>query len=191
TVLLCLDPAGSGATLPSVGSPWGWAALLAALGAAVAGGALRWQRLSVGLVDVALVAVACMLALTATTWDVGNWLGYHVLMASHAAAACATLGAGWLLLRRRTGWSEPAAATAAAPATPDEAGGAVAPGEASAASEFSRDVARAGPRPQSELTAHLEFTTDIHSSAPNAASAPLLVQYARSDATDAPAVSQV
>ena len=91
---LVTDPSQTQSFL-KVADAWGWlaaalmAAALFAVGRVVAvlRGVPHWAGW--------LVAVATLAAWTACRWDMGNWLGYHVLLAAHLAVAGLISAVGW------------------------------------------------------------------------------------------------
>lgn len=121
-------------TLPTVGSPLGWLATLAAF---IAWG-WRLRRPSAAFVACAGAASAVMLACAASNWDPTNWLAFHVLLASVVGAATGTVGVGALVTRRMEGWAQAAAAPIPTPVD------APAPSE-SIALQYQREDPAAGP----------------------------------------------
>jgi hypothetical protein len=92
--LLIASPGAVADQVRTIGDGWGWVALLASLAAAA------WYAGQVGLaVGVpalcgAGLAVGVLLASTATYWDRGLWLPYHVLTVTWAAVAVGIMAFG-------------------------------------------------------------------------------------------------
>jgi hypothetical protein len=95
TGALFLDPIPA-TWMPTVGDPWGWASLVAAL---VAATIFLWPaRGAIRLSDAWAAIFLCgvMIAAVASRWDTRDWLSFHVLLVTCLAAAWTCLGFGWL-----------------------------------------------------------------------------------------------
>ncbi len=76
---LFLLPQGARSFGASVGSVWGWLALAMSCVAA-AGVKMVGRRIPLGAAGFAVPMIAALSAVTATAWDRGNWLSFHVWM---------------------------------------------------------------------------------------------------------------
>jgi hypothetical protein len=107
---LVLQPGDLPRHLADVGQTGGWAALILAMAAAV--WYLQQNPAPIGthLVGGMALALGVLLACTASQWDTGNWLAFHVLTAAWLLAGAAMLGFGWTIVKEQAGVSAPEAA---------------------------------------------------------------------------------
>ena len=107
---LVLNPSRSQLLLEAADA-WGWCAGLLTAAAIVGASRMANTVRHSGLWAVLFAGGATLFAWTACRWDTGNWLGYHVLLASHLLASCVVAAAGWLSAEttaerhRATQWS--------------------------------------------------------------------------------------
>ena len=107
---LVLNPSRSQLLLEAADA-WGWCAGLLTAAAIIGASRMANAVRQIGLWAVLFAGGASLLAWTACRWDTGNWLGYHVLLASHLLASCVVAAAGWLSAEttaernRATHWS--------------------------------------------------------------------------------------
>ena len=99
---LIRDPSRSQALL-EVADVWGWSAGLLTAAAILAVSRFANATVRSGLWAVLLAGAATLIAWTASRWDAGNWLAFHVLLVCHVAAAWLVAAAGWLGARRFAG----------------------------------------------------------------------------------------
>ena len=80
-----------------VGSTSGWVSLvLSTMALVLVGGVRRIGRAELVWIWPVVLAVGLMLAATASHWDTGNWLAFHMLLVALATSAVAALVGGWL-----------------------------------------------------------------------------------------------
>lgn len=89
-VRLVLRPDLAGIGTMEAGRLRGWVAVFLTVMAAAWFGKAYRKRLTAGAVCAFLIAVSCLTAFTAARWEMGNWAGFHTLMAALAVTA-------WLL----------------------------------------------------------------------------------------------
>jgi hypothetical protein len=89
------EPALSTGLLPVAGA-WGWSAAISTIVAIFAAERMSLRRLNGGALAMLLWSAATLAAWTACRLDTGNWLGFHVLLLSHAAVAWFITGIGQL-----------------------------------------------------------------------------------------------
>jgi hypothetical protein len=104
---LLVQPEALPGDLVRVGEVWGWAALVLAMVAAVWYLGQVAARLGAHLVGGLGLALGVLLACTASRWDRGDWLSYHVLTASWTAVGMAFFLCGWWLAPRSEGGEAP------------------------------------------------------------------------------------
>jgi len=98
-VLLFLQPGTPSLWL--IGGVWGWLALVLSCVAAVWLKVWRLDQPRPSTACLGLLAAGSMAAFEVSRWDTGNWLSYHTLLVTSAAAAWLLLIAGWLTLTAR------------------------------------------------------------------------------------------
>ena len=104
-VRLVMQPGLAGIGTVESGSLSGWIAFLLTIVAAAWLARAHRKRLTAGVLCGFLIGVACLVAFTAARLDVGNWIGFHTLMAATATTA-------WLMCLARSAPSRLEAATA-------------------------------------------------------------------------------
>lgn len=102
---LALAPTWAATFVGTAGGPWGLAALLATVAAAVASGALLRDQLTVKALALGALALAAMAGLSFVHhWPRRPWDAFHTLLASNGLTAWAVVAFGWWIVRRaRTG----------------------------------------------------------------------------------------
>ena len=100
-ICLGLTPTWASSILGPAGGIGGWASLIAAVGAALASGAVQRDRLTFRTLALASLAGAIMMGLSVIRMFPGQgWIAFHTLLSANAASAWGLLGLGWWMVRR-------------------------------------------------------------------------------------------
>lgn len=94
TAAVFLDPAPAAVHF-AIAGPWGWAAVLLALGSAAAWARSSGRPLAADWLGIGLLALADFLALGMAFRDSGSWLVYHGILAGQAMAAVGLVLLAW------------------------------------------------------------------------------------------------
>ncbi len=101
SIRLALWPPGAMTALAPAGDLWGWAALVAAMGAALGAGIVQRERMTFTAIGRAAVILAAMAGLTvAWLFPSQGWRAFHAMLASDVLGLWALLAlGGWIVQR--------------------------------------------------------------------------------------------
>src|SRR5262249_3654848 len=100
---LIAEPDVLDAVVVHVGQGWSWLAFAGTLFVFAWG--FRWllSRIAVQVLCTAGLSLGVLAACTASAWDQGQWLAYHVLMIGWAVCGLTAMGSAWLGAGEQTG----------------------------------------------------------------------------------------